>query len=56
MNHVETVEARCAATEKMGGCQSCGKRGETKVVAFYYWRMEVCKKCENVMRDNGHIR
>ena len=37
-------------------CQLCNKQSETETIAFYYWRVKMCKKCENKARKNGHIR
>ena len=41
-------------------CQFCHKfcheQNKTKAIEFYYWRLDVCEKCENTARKNGHIK
>jgi len=37
-------------------CQFCKKEKETGVIAFYYWRVNMCEKCEAKARKNGHIK
>ena len=37
-------------------CQFCKKDAKTKVIAIYYWRVDICKECENKARKNGHIK
>lgn len=36
-------------------CQRCDTQGPTSTILFYWWRMRVCKECENLARENGHI-
>lgn len=38
-------------------CQCCKRYViKTKVIAIYYWRINMCEKCENKARKNGHIK
>ena len=37
-------------------CRTCHKKKEVKIIAFYYWRIYMCKKCENTARKRGHIK
>lgn len=43
-------------TIERGICYFCKKTVEITYIAFYWWMLPMCEKCEKTARDRGHIK